>query len=319
VRRKHLLPLVPFLLACGGDAIVLADAPGDDVPSLPDPDPAPDPGLDLAHDPGTPDLAPEPASPDLPPDVFPPACTPDDDDLITAAESPVLLGASVSYTVSSAAVVEVPTLQGEPCDAGLCWDFSAKAAGDATAVDTVRPVADFWFAARFPADAFALPLGDSLGVYRKTATSLDLLGLAAAAEGGDWLVYSEPVPLLVFPLAKGAAWTAEVEGTGRYQGTDYPADYGALGKVRVFHAYDCEVSGAGDAKVPAGTFRALRVRTDLRMEVRNSLNPIPLAVQRFRVYDFVTDCLGLVARVRSREGETATWFDQATEYRRLGF
>ncbi len=78
------------------------------------------------------------------------------------------------------------------------------------------------------------------------------------------------------------------------------------------------MNGEGRITVPAGSWDVLRLLLDLRMEV-GYLMGAPLAVERFKIYDFLAECVGLVARVRSTEGELDSFFGQATEYKRLGF
>lgn len=287
------------------------DASPGDFPADPAVDLAPEPGAD----PGT-DAAPDPGT-----DSPGPACTPDGDGTLRADEVPVFLGAAVRYTVRAGDAAPVPDLAGAPCDAGLCWDFAAPVDGDEVQMDVVKPVADWWFGAGFPDDAFVVDLQPGmLAVYRHDASALWMLGMASASDGADRvrLAYDPPVPILKFPLAKGDTYEVETEASGRYDGYDYPM-VTMGGTVRVFHTYRFTANGRGRVTVPLGTFDALRLLLDLRMDVRNSLNPTPLATQRFKVYDFLSECVGLVARIRSDEGEVRTFFTEATEYRRLGF
>lgn len=254
-----------------------------------------------------------------------PSCVPADDGVLEAADVPVLVGAVVSYRVNAVgAVVAVPSLAGSPCPAGLCWDFSAPQAGDTVEADPVRAIGDFWFADAYPADAVVVPIdartGD-LAVYRKTDQAFLMLGLASEEEDVTALVYDPPVTILAFPFQKGSTWqTLEARADGLFEGSVYPDAYGN----HVVHTYEFVVNGRGQVTVPAGTFPAFRLLLDLTMEARN-LWGIPYEIpglaetKRVKVYDFLAECVGLVARVRSTDGELATFFDQATEYKRLGF
>jgi len=273
---------------------------------------------DAEATPDTPDAAAEA-------DVPPAGCVPDGDGVITAAETPVALGAVVSYRVSAAGqTVGVPDLAGAPCGAGLCWDFSAPLAGDTTEADAVRPVQQFWFADRFPADAVVVPIDartGNLAVYQKTDAAFLMLGLASEQEGVTALVYDPPVTILAFPFQKGSTWqTEEARADGLFEGALYPDAFGN----HVVHAYRFTVNGRGQLTVPAGTFPVLRLLLDLTMEARNAWG-VPYEIPglaettHVKVYDFLAECVGLVARVRSTEGELATFFNDATEYKRLGF
>jgi hypothetical protein len=246
------------------------------------------------------------------------ACEGDGDGIITASELGILVDAVISYRVNaSETVVDIPDLAGEPCEQGLCWDLSGDNEADEVVADSVNGIADYWFADRFPTDAYVIPLDartGSLGVYRKTDDALELLGMASEAEGETALAYDPPVALLAFPLQKGAAWDVTAEAVGLFEGDSYPNAFG----VQIRHTYAFLVNGAGRIQVPAGSWDVLRLLLDLRMEVGTLFGP-PLAIERFKVYDFLAECVGLVARVRSTEGELDSFFDQATEYKRLGF
>ena len=269
----------------------------------------------------------EPEATDAQPeaDVPPVGCVPDDDGVITAAETPVAIGAVVSYRVSAAGqTVAVPDLAGSPCDAGLCWDFSAPLAGDTTEADDVRAVQELWFADRFPADAVVMPIDartGNLAVYQKTDAGFLMLGMASEQPEYTALVYDPPVTILAFPFQKGSTWqTEEARADGLFEGSVYPDAFGN----HVVHAYRFTVNGRGRVTVPAGSFPVLRLLLDLTMEARNAWG-VPYQIPglaettHVKVYDFLAECIGLVARVRSTDGELATFFNDATEYKRLGF
>ncbi|MBM4395185.1 MAG: hypothetical protein FJ087_05800 [Deltaproteobacteria bacterium] len=307
------------------DEPVPAPEPVPDAVPEPEPDTVPEPVPEPEPEPAPealPEHAPDVPAPDLPKELPSPACRPDDDGIVTASEMAVAIGASVSYTVAIGDAVPIGDLAGTACGDLLCWDLSAPAPGDAVVVDTVRLASDLWFGDRFGPGDFVVPLdpGDgTVGVYRKAEAGLLMTGIASEAEGATCLVYAPPVLLLALPMKKFDSWETEAEAAGVHDGVEYPADYGLMGTVRLFHRYSFLVNGDGRVTVPAGTFRALRVLLDLRMEARNSLNPVPVATQHRKVYDFVADCVGLVARVRSQDAEMKTFFSTATEYRRLGF
>ena len=63
---------------------------------------------------------------------------------------------------------------------------------------------------------------------------------------------------------------------------------------------------------PYDRFPVLRVRTVMNRSVLN-----PLFNTSFRQYQFVTECFGTVATIRSRDLESSTEFTQVKEVRRL--
>jgi hypothetical protein len=250
------------------------------------------------------------------------ACAPDHDGVLAADEVQVAVGASITYTVNGGgATVSVPDLAGAPCEAGLCWDLSAPQAADEIVVDEVAALSGeaHWFAPDFADldDAVVIPLNPhegTLGVYRKTDEALWLVGMVSEAPQATSLRYDPPVPLVRFPLAKFVTYEVEAEAAGLYDGDTYPNLYG----VQVVHRYHFVVDGEGALTVPAGTFEVLRLSLDLTMEIRNALG-VPFYTERYKVIDFLAECLGLVARLRSTEGEMDPFFGVATEYKRLGF
>lgn len=254
-----------------------------------------------------------------------PLCLANDDGVIESTEIPAShsLGWPVAFQVNKVGTeVLVPnpqgTLNGE--GTGWIWDFSKPQATDETVYESILPVTSFWFADRFPAEAFTQPFNSQqLGIYLQDETGFYLLGLGSHEEGETVLVYGTPVPLLSFPLKKGDSWSAdEVAAEGLFEGEEYPADFGLAGKVSVHHTYSFVVDKEGRVVVPAGQFDVLRVAVDVTMEVRNSLMVVPVAQVRRKIVMFVAECAGVVARLRSAEGETAHEFELADEYKRLG-
>jgi len=180
-----------------------------------------------------------------------------------------------------------------------------------------------WFAALFPDDAFATLLdGPSamLGIYRldDDEQALMLLGIAAE-EQGDYLVYDPPVPMLRFPLEDGDGWTpADADASGVVDGEVYPRDLGDEGVVSLVHSYSFEVDGSGRVMLPFGGVEVLRVRVVHRQEAYNSIAGL-FAADSSRATMFVSECLGVVARLRSQPDEVEPDFEEASESLRLGF
>ncbi len=255
-------------------------------------------------------------------------CVPDGDGRIEWAEfvADPSLGIVAGYTTNQpGTTVTVPPVGGvDQGDGSWSWDFSAPDAADAEWDVSLSLPSDHWFAPHYPDATYVVGLDASeevLGVYRvnDNAERLELLGLASAEESsGDYLVYEEPVVVFDFPLAVGNSWSStEIQADGHWEGEDYPADFGWHGTVTLHHSYGFEVDRAGSLEAPLGGFDALRVRGDQRMEAVNSLYG-GFAEESMITYFYVAECAGLVARVRSTEGERDPDFDRASEYLRLG-
>jgi hypothetical protein len=254
-----------------------------------------------------------------------PLCQANDDGLLEAHELPALaaMGVVAAFTRNPfGSVVAVPDTGGVWDEGCAChrFDFRGARPEDHVIYDGVLPVDAFWFAAALPGGDFVQSYGDGvLGVYRLTDQALSLVGLASEAPGETAIAYDPPVPLLKLPLRLGDAWTAlDTRVSGTFEGQRYPLDTGLTGVVSLSHSFQFQVDRAGFVALPAGEFPVWRVSVLLTMEVRNSLNPVPVATVRRVILLFLAECVGLVARVASRDGETATDFTFATEFRRLG-
>lgn len=251
----------------------------------------------------------------------PPLCAGNDDDRIEASELPIDPGAGVSvlYSVNRpGTTAAVPDLAGEWLDGVLVWDFTAfDADRDHVVADRLLPPEEQWFGASFPDADWAGSVdaeGAVLGVYRldEADGSVALLGLASVAAGETLLRYEPPVRLYRFPIEKGDTYASlDVEAVGRHEGVDYP-----LGTLHLVHEYRFTVDRVGEVRVPAGTFRALRIAAEVEARAENL--GVPSAVERRRVYYFLSECAGLVARVGSVSGDAQPDFATAAEYRRLG-
>ncbi len=257
-----------------------------------------------------------------------PLCQGNGDGELTADELPVSasMGLVSTFTVLGTGPVTLPgtgiTGTYDADAGGTQWDFSGPLAGDQLHYESILPLTGYWFADRFDQGDFVQPFSkDSFGIYSKSDQALFLHGLASVDGGPEAvvLVYDPPVPLLAFPVAKGKSWNAdEVDAAGRFEGEEYPADYGLAGQLSIRHSYHFTVDKAGTLHVPMGAFDVLRVYADVDMEVWNSNMVVPVASQRVKLVYFVAECAGTVALVRSVEGETNKEFTKAAEYKRLG-
>ncbi len=255
-------------------------------------------------------------------------CVPDGDGRIEWVEfvADPGLGIQATYTTNTpGTTVDVPSVGGTAGQAGYVWDFSAVGEPtDQSWTVAIQPVEEAWFAESFPGATYQVGLDaseDTVGVYRVDDESerLELLGLATSEPQGGVLVYEEPVVVFEFPLVLDRAWESErVQADGLWEGEEYPTDYGWAGVVTLHHSYAFELDRSGVASVPMADFDVLRLRSEQRIEAINSISG-SFAEQTQISYFYVAECTGLVARIRSEEGETDPDFEQASEYLRLGF
>jgi hypothetical protein len=246
------------------------------------------------------------------PDDAPPAadagprCAADHDGVITRAEINFLVGASVLYAVNEESETVTPVdVTGAMVEGVRRWDYSAPRTEDRRVLDEVIRPTGRWWSGRYPDATFATMLDRThniLGVYRASATALELLGTVSVAENATNLTMSPPVVVLRFPLRVGDTWTQSVTASGFYNFTP-------LTNVT---AYTSRVDAAGEVWTPAGRYPSLRVRTDLDQTI-----PFTVIRRTKRTYTFLSECWGVVARLASVDNETADPFTRASEYRRL--
>lgn len=199
------------------------------------------------------------------------------------------------------------------------WDLRGEA--DGLVLDLgPQPLAGRWYAARFPDAGFAGLLDASegtWGAWRLADDGLELLGLATEQAEGTALAYSEPVRVLPLPLAVGDSWQSDVDAEGLVMGEPVPRDLGADGVISLRHRWDFVVEERGTLAVPLGDLDALRLRATVSTELHNSAAGLVASdVQRVDLY--VAECLGTVARVRSRLDEPDADFTTAVEVLRAG-
>jgi hypothetical protein len=177
-----------------------------------------------------------------------------------------------------------------------------------------------WYAARFPEAQFAGLLDASegtWGAWRLAEDGLELLGLASETPDEVALAYSEPVRSVPLPLRVGDTWQHEVDAEGVVDGEPVPRDLGADGVISLLHRWSFSAEERGTLPLPLGDIDTLRVRATVSTELRNSAaGLIASDVQRVDLY--VAECLGVVARVRSRIDEPSADFTAAVEVLRAG-
>lgn len=276
--------------------------------------------LEDEHDSAAPDVEEDFAQPDTTP-----LCVANGNGKLEFAELPALkaFGAIATFVQNkNGTLAAVPKPEGTydaACDC-LRWDFSKITSQDEEVYDSVLPLESFWFGDYFPGGQFVQFFGnDSLGIYSLDESGLYLHGLASVEEGQTRIAYSEPVPMVKLPMKLGDNWSREdVQAEGLYEGQEYPWNTGVTGTVTIEHSFFFAVDKAGKLKSVSGEFDVWRLSVDLTMTVYNSMALTPVATQHYKLLLFLTECTGLVARVRSQEGELKTDFTQATEFRRWG-
>jgi hypothetical protein len=235
------------------------------------------------------------------PDALAASCKLNNDGTITRSEAPFMVGLGGLFAVNPAGTtVSVTTT---PSTSG--WDYSAAQSGDEKFFSELQSPTGNWWSSDFPTATYA-EFSDSsastLGVYRATATSLELLGLVSTQNGltATELTYATPIPVLQFPLSVGSTWTASSGVSGLAQGVGFAAN----------ETWTFTVESRHTTKVPAGSFDTLRLRIDYRQTYG-------FLVTTRITYIHLAECYGAVARLRSLDNETSGNFTQAAEYRRL--
>lgn len=233
-------------------------------------------------------------------------CRPNNDGIITRAEFPGVVGASALYLVNRDGVtVDGVNTAGTVTEGTRRWDFSARRMDDQPVLDEVLSPQGRWWSGQYADATFASVIDRAtnlLGVYRLSATALELLGTVSTTANQTNLRFTPPVQILRFPLRVGDRWQQTVNGNGTVNFTPL---------VNVTN-YSTSVDAQGEVWTPAARFPALRVNTTLDQSI-----PLTVFRRTLRTYAFITECGGLVARVASVENDTAENFTRASEYRRL--
>jgi hypothetical protein len=185
------------------------------------------------------------------------------------------------------------------------WDFSGSKPGDTKVFDGLSSPTGAWWQSSFPEASYGQLLDAEtgyLGIYQIDDGHLYLLGVVSPDPGfyRTELSYDPKIDVLRFPLANGDHWTVTSNVSGLASGIGFFAT----------ETWAMAVDDRGQAKTPAATFDALRLRVDYEQVYG-------LAVTHRISYLFLAECYGVVTRVRSTAGETSGNFTKASEYRRL--
>jgi len=239
-------------------------------------------------------------------------CVPDDDGVLAGEELPVdpTAAVSASYLVNPAGSTRSVAIG--------AWTVGGAETGDERVRLAADPLSGAWFAGDFPGAHHQAVFDRAEGLVGVHALDdgLVLLGLASEARGETSLVYSPPVPLLPTPLRDGDTWTVEAGAEGIADGVEYPIDWGLASVLTLHHTWTFAVDGHDTLSLPAMDVPAHRVRVEVVAEARNAVG-FPIESESRRVVLWVAECLGVVARARSRVDEPLEDFTTATELLRL--
>ncbi len=226
-----------------------------------------------------------------------------DDGIINRDEMVIEVGLGATYRVNQNAPVTVD-LVGTQSGGEPLWDFTGTTASDQSVVDELLPVTGTWFATDFPTATYIAHLDpDTYGVFRVTPQALSMIGIASVTPNQTLMTYDVPVDLLRFPIELGDQYIIDATSSGTFNYTPF---------YTVEETYDVEVDALGTVVVPAGSFHALRIRTNLHQYIPYTI----FTVDRI-LYIWVTECFGIVARITSQDDETENIFTEAAEYRRM--
>jgi len=231
-------------------------------------------------------------------------CTGDNDGLIERDEVVYVEGIEVLCRVNApGTTVELDTAPAAGPGGKLRWDFSGMGDSDFTVL--YDDIDGKWFETSFPGADMVMPvdhLSDLLGAYALSDDSLDLYGAASAGEGRVLLPYTEPVPVLRFPLRSGSAWTASTSvRDGVADGVPVASD----------ETYAFEVVREGEMRLGPFLFKKT-----LLLEVRlDQVFPGGTQATTWQ-YIWLHECYGEIARATTQEPPSGSVI-RAKEFRRI--
>lgn len=240
-------------------------------------------------------------------------CQFNDDGVLTAEELPLALNVESRFVEARGRDGGVPVnLMGAVDNSGhLTWDFSGALPGDGPATITAKPLSEFWFGPEFQDGQYAVPLdgtGENFGIFRRTANSVDLLGVASRDPDYTLLKYEPEVTVLKFPMMLNQTFSSEVHTSGTFQTNAFYTST---------DTYHMTVDAQGDVVTPAGRFPVLRLRIEQTVSVPIFVWPFSLDY-KYVQYSFMAACYSQVAHVASMQDEEELNFTHAASVRRLG-
>jgi hypothetical protein len=254
----------------------------------------------------------EKASGESPGSGPPSTCGDLEDGLIDAMEVPDPSGWVTHWQEQGLDGFTIPVdLQGEEANEGpVQWHLAASGHPARDVALPVNVVDEQWFAPAFPHSNHVFPLEGHpglLGVYRRSSSAIQLLGVVSLEEDHTLLTYEPALDVLTFPMAIGVSTHQEVSVYGTWAFN--PSFQATL-------VWETLVDARGQTITPAGVFDTLRLRTLIKNRVPLAWPPYQVETQEIR-YSFIAPCLGLVALVRSGQDESDLLFDQAAQIRVL--
>lgn len=245
----------------------------------------------------------------------PGTCVPNFDGTITRSEVVTGPGLRATFRVSGNNAT-FDTAGTASADGGRVWDLTTNLIGDMNVLVETQAIQGQWFESYYPDAGYVVPLGqgsDLLAVFTSNADGLFLLGSASPADGtfATRLVYTPPVKVLQFPFHAGDTWSTASAVSGLASGVSLVTTPGIIGYTT--DTYTSTVDRTGTAVTPYAQFPVLRVRTTMERVVTFNA----FGNTSFRQYQYVTECFGTVATIRSQDKETSTEFTNAKEVRRL--
>lgn len=239
------------------------------------------------------------AAPDLGP-----LCTGNNDGVIARDELQFPVGVSVNYLSNPSGTTATVAPDGTMMADGPQWDLTSTA-GDVHQL-TLESVGDKWFASSFPGASYATVTdlaSGTLGIFRVTNDTLEILGYASEQPNQTLLVYDQPIASLKFPVTAGQSW---VTSAHIVNGTLNGMPYAGLDTYRI------SVDERGTAVLPFLSFgNTMRVHVELTQTL-----PGGVSVSRIQ-YLFFHECYGELGRMVSTLNETNQSFTSASEFRRL--
>jgi hypothetical protein len=233
-----------------------------------------------------------------------PGCIGNNDGVIDRGELVFPLDLPVHYLTNPPGTTVTVSPDGAMMPGGRQWDFTSTS-GDALSLG-LEAVGDKWFAASFPGATYTTVTDEqtqTLGIFRVTDTSLDILGFASRAPNQTLLVYDQPIASLRFPVREGDQY---VTGAKIVNGTLNGQPFAES------DTYQISVDAHGTAVLPYVSFQnTLRVHVQLTQAL-----PGGVAITRIQ-HLFFHECFGEVGRIVSNANETDPSFTTAAEFRRL--
>jgi len=225
---------------------------------------------------------------DFEPVIAVPDCRPDNDGVITAAELPVVVGATARVRIGQQIPFDVDG-DVDDDDGTIVWDLTRPdPADEPIGALSVEPMDGQYFADLFPEADVAAPLvpgGSLLGPLRVDDDGWKLLGGMSAdedpAEGQTRIVYDTPTTLYPLPLREGSRVTSTSRANNALL-LGIPTAFDDITEVEV---------------VRRGTVVLPDLVLDNTLQVRVRFTRTLLAGDVKQVsYIFVHECLGEVAR-----------------------